>query len=123
MRDNGLGRVVTTELSSVKVAAARRNFAEAGVADLIEVLPGDALETLAAVDGPIGLALLDGWKGLYLPVLRLIEPHLAAGALVIADDASFDSVRPYLDHVREPANGYVSVNFPVEDGMEVSCRA
>jgi hypothetical protein len=36
-----------------------------------------------------------------------------------------DGTRPYLDHVRDPANGYVSVNFPVREGdsMEISCRA
>ncbi|GIM93665.1 O-methyltransferase [Paractinoplanes toevensis] len=123
VRDNGEGRIVTTELSATKVAAARQNFADAGVADLIEVLPGDALETLTAVTGPVGLVLLDGWKDLYLPVLHLLEPHLAPGALVIADDTSFASVQPYLDHIRDPANGYVSTAFPVEDGMEVSCRS
>jgi hypothetical protein len=26
----------------------------------------------------------------------------------------------YLDYVRDPANGYVSVAFPIEDGMEIS---
>jgi len=26
----------------------------------------------------------------------------------------------YLDYVRHPANGYVTVAFPVEDGMEIS---
>jgi predicted O-methyltransferase YrrM len=122
VRDNGAGRVATTELSSAKVAAARANLAEAGVADLVDVLPGDALQTLAGVDGPIGLVLLDGWKDLYLPVLRLLEPRLAPGALVIGDDSNFTSVQPYLDHVRDPANGYLSVAFPVEDEMEISCR-
>jgi len=114
--------VVTTELSAAKVAAARANLTEANVAELVEVLPGDALRTLATIDGPIGLVLLDGWKDLYLPVLRLLQPRLTPGALVIGDDASFATVRPYLDYVRDPANGYVSVNFPVEDGMEISCR-
>ncbi|WP_433378367.1 O-methyltransferase [Actinoplanes sp. CA-142083] len=122
LRDNGAGRLVTTELSAAKVAAARDNFAAAGVADLIDVLPGDALETLAGIDGPIGMVLLDGWKDLYLPVLRLLEPRLSPGAPVVADDASFASVRPYLDYVRDPANGYVTVDFPVEDGMAISCR-
>jgi hypothetical protein len=32
------------------------------------------------------------------------------------------TMRPYLDHVRDPANGYLGVEFPVEDGMEISCR-
>jgi predicted O-methyltransferase YrrM len=122
VRDNGVGRVVTTELSAVKVAAARDNFVQAGVDDLVTVLAGDALETLAAVDGPIGVLLLDGWKGLYVPVLRLLEGRLAPGAVVVGDDSSFASVQPYLDYVREPANGYVSVSFPIEDGMEISSR-
>jgi predicted O-methyltransferase YrrM len=122
VRDNGVGRVVTTELSAAKVAAARANLSEAGVAELVEVLPGDARQTLATIDGPIGLVLLDGWKDLYLPVLRLLEPRLTPGALVIADDSTFVSVQPYLAYVRDPANGYVSVDFPVEDGMEISCR-
>ncbi|MCU7723964.1 class I SAM-dependent methyltransferase [Actinoplanes sp. KI2] len=122
VRDNGTGRVVTTELSTAKVAAARANLSEAGVAALVDVLPGDALQTLTTVDGPIGLVLLDGWKDLYLPVLQLLEPRLSAGALVIGDDSSFPTVQPYLDYVRDPANGYLSVPFPVEDGMEISCR-
>jgi predicted O-methyltransferase YrrM len=121
VKDNGVGRVLTTELSTIKVASARASFVEAGVADVVEVRPGDALETLAPVDEPIGLVLLDGWKNLYLPVLRLLEPRLAPGALVVGDDTSFESVQPYLDYVRDPAHGYVSTAFPVDDGMEISC--
>ncbi|AQZ69635.1 O-methyltransferase [[Actinomadura] parvosata subsp. kistnae] len=122
VRDNGTGRVVTTELSKEKIAAARRTFAETGLDDVITVLEGDARETLAGLSEPAGFVLLDGWKDLYLPVLRLLEPRLAPGTLVAADDTTFDSVRPYLDYVRDPANGYESVPFPVEDGIEISCR-
>ncbi|GAA1673572.1 class I SAM-dependent methyltransferase [Nonomuraea maheshkhaliensis] len=121
--DNGAGHVWTTELSQVKVEAARQNLEQAGVAGHVTVLEGDALETLAGVPGPIGLLLLDGWKDLCLPVLRLLEDRLAPGALVAADDSSFASMAGYLDYVRDPANGYVTVEFPVEDGMEISCRA
>jgi len=125
VRDNGAGRVVTTELSAAKVATAKRTFAETGLDDLITVLEGDALTTLAAIDGPIGFVLLDGWKELYLPVTELLEPKLSPGALIVADNTSMDDTRPYLDHVRDPAKGYVSVNFPVREGdsMEISCRA
>jgi predicted O-methyltransferase YrrM len=123
VRDNGLGHVLSTELSAAKVEAAGRNLAEAGLADEVTILAGDALATLADVPGPIGLVLLDGWKNLCLPVLRLLEDRLAPGALVVADDSTFASMRDYLDYVRDPANGYVTVDFPVEDGMEISCRA
>jgi predicted O-methyltransferase YrrM len=113
--------VVSTELSRRKVDAATANLAEAGVGGVVTILAGDALETLADVPGPVGLVLLDGWKDLCLPVLRLLEPRLAPGALVVADDITFASMAEYLDYVRDPAHGYVTVAFPVEDGMEVSC--
>jgi predicted O-methyltransferase YrrM len=40
--------------------------------------------------------LLDGWKDLYLPVLQLLQPRLRSGALVVADDSSFESTAGYL---------------------------
>jgi predicted O-methyltransferase YrrM len=118
--DNATGQVLTTELSSKKAAAARANLAEAGVAGPVTILEGDALQTLAGVTGPVGLVLLDGWKDLCLPVLRLLEPVLAPGALVAADDITHAGMAGYLDFIRDPANGYISVAFPVEDGVEIS---
>ncbi len=119
--DNGTGHVVTTELSSKKVEAAGSNLREAGVEAAVTILEGDALETLADVPGPVGLVLLDGWKDLCLPVLRLLERRLAPGALVAADDITNPGMTDYLAYIRDPANGYVTVAFPVEDGMEISC--
>jgi predicted O-methyltransferase YrrM len=118
--DNGVGHVYTTELSAKKAAAARANLDQAGVGDAVTILAGDAMETLAGLDGPIGLVLLDGWKDLCLPVLRLLEPRLAPGALVAADDITHTTMADYLAYVRDPASGYVGVAFPVEDGVELS---
>jgi len=125
VRDNGTGRVVSTELNAAKVARARANLAEAGLADVVTILAGDARETLADLPGPVGFVLLDGWKNLYLPVLRLLEPRLTPGALVIADDtiSLAAEMGDYLGYVRDPANGYLSVLFPDADGLEITCRA
>jgi predicted O-methyltransferase YrrM len=119
--DNGTGHVVSTELNTAKVAAARANLAEARLADHVTILPGDAMTTLNDVPGPIDLVLLDGWKDLCLPLLRSLESRLASGALIVADDINLSSLSGYLEYVRDPANGYVSAAFPVEDGMEISC--
>lgn len=118
--DNGTGRVVTTELSDRKISEARSNLEQAGVGAAVTVLAGDALQTLAGLPGPVGFVLLDGWKDLCLPVLQMLEPKLASGALVTADDSGQASMAGYLRYVREPANGYVSVSFPVADGVEIS---
>jgi predicted O-methyltransferase YrrM len=124
VRDNGSGRVVTTELSEAKIAAAKQTFAQTGLDDLITVLEGDALSTLSDLDGPVGFVLLDGWKELYLPVIKLLEPHLSTGALVVADNTEMADAQPYLDFVRDAENGYVSVNFAAResDSMEISCH-
>lgn len=124
VRDNGNGRVVTTELSESKIAAAKQTFAETGLADVITILEGDALSTLAELDGSVDFVLLDGWKDLYLPVIELLEPRLSTGALIVADNTNAEDTGPYLDHVRNPANGYVGFNFAVRDSdsMELSCR-
>jgi predicted O-methyltransferase YrrM len=119
--DNGTGHVVSTELSEAKVLAARENLEEARLLDRITILLGDAMRTLNDIPGPIDLVLLDGWKDLYLPVLQSLESRLTIGALIVADDINFPSLSAYLEYVRHPANEYISVAFPVADGMEISC--
>ncbi|MFF1694811.1 O-methyltransferase [Streptomyces sp. NPDC058257] len=122
VRDNGTGQVITTEMSRAKATAARDTFAATGLDDVITVLEGNALETLAELREPVDFLFLDGWKNLCLPVLQLLEPHIAPGTLVVADDVDFSDLAPYIDHVRDTANGYHSVTFPVDDGLEISCR-
>ncbi|MDP7723367.1 O-methyltransferase [Mycobacterium sp. TY814] len=123
VRDNGSGTVITTELSDSKIAAAKQTFAETGLDGVISILEGDALSTLADLHGPVDFVLLDGWKDLYLPVIKLLQPSLSPGALVVADNTESADLRPYLDYMRDPGNGYVSFNFPVRatDSMELSC--
>ena len=91
---------------------------------MITVLEGDALATLDTVDGPVDFVLLDGWKEFYLPVVKLLEPKLSPGTLVVADNTNMPETKPYVDYVRDPANGYVSINFAgsEHDTMEISCR-
>ncbi|MGO9251133.1 MAG: O-methyltransferase [Mycobacterium sp.] len=122
VRDNGSGRVVTTELSAGKIGAAKKTFAETGLDDVITVLEGDALATLADLDGSVDFVLLDGWKDLYLPVIELLEPRLSPGVLIVADNTNAADTQPYLDRVRNPDNGYVSFNVRDTDSMEISCR-
>ena len=119
LRDNGGGRLVTTEFEPSKVARARANLAAGGLADLVEIREGDALQTLrTGLPQGIDLLLLDGAKALYPEVLSLVEDHLRPGALVIADNA--DHSPEYLARVRSPGQGYLSTPFAQD--VELSMR-
>ncbi len=123
LRDNGEGRLITTELNAFKAGRAIEHFRQAGLADLIDLRQGDAFETLEGVRG-IDFLMLDGWKSLYLPLLQRLEPALGPGCLVAADDINLmqDLLKPYLAYVRDPKNGYTSCEVPIDDGVEVSLR-
>jgi predicted O-methyltransferase YrrM len=126
LRDAGGGQLITTELDPIKAERARENFVTAGLAELIDIRVGDAFETLrTGLDGGIDLVLLDGWKPLYLPMLKFLEPRLSRGALIIADDLAVapDALAAYVGYVRVPSNGYVSVEVPLGDCIEISVRA
>jgi predicted O-methyltransferase YrrM len=119
LRDNGGGRLITSEFEPSKVAHARENFAAGGLADLIEIREGDALETLARdLPDQIDLLLLDGAKGLYPAVLGLVEDRLRPGAFILADNADWSP--EYLARVRSPAHGYMSTPFAGD--VELSMR-
>jgi predicted O-methyltransferase YrrM len=119
LRDNGGGNLISTEFEPSKVARAREHLAEGGLADLVEIREGDALNTLAT-DLPenIDLLLLDGAKALYSDILDLVGNRLLPGALIVADNA--DQSPDYLTRMRSPGSGYLSVSFG--EDVELSMR-
>jgi len=120
-RANG-GNVIGTELVPEKVNAARANVAQAGLAQFVDIREGDAMKTLSTIDEPIDLLLLDGWKDIYLPMVKMLTPKLRAGAAVIADNVfTFKTaLRPYVEHMQNRENGFDSVTLPLGHGMEYS---
>ncbi len=118
LRDNGGGLLITSEFEPSKLARAKANLVEAGLADLVEFRQGDALQTLA-VDLPetIDLVLLDGAKALYPDVLALIASRLRPGALIVADNADYSP--EYLERV---SSGGDYLSLPFTDDVELSLR-
>jgi len=125
-RANGTegGVVIATENEPSKVAAAKENFVEAGLAEVIEVREGDALNTLKDVGGPLDFVLMDTWIPIVLPVLRLLVAHLRPGSMVDCDNVGLfaHEYSEYTDFVRDPANGFRSILMPYQGGLEVSVR-
>lgn len=124
VKDNGGGTVIGTEIELDKAKAARMNLDRCGLAGLVDIRVGDALGTLAADVPTLDLVFLDGWKDLYLPVLKLLEPRLRDRALVLADNLHTfpGELRSYLDYVTQPGGQYVTSVLPIDEGVAYSVR-
>jgi predicted O-methyltransferase YrrM len=119
LRDNGGGRLITSEFEPSKVARARDHLTAGGLIDLVEIRQGDALQTLSTgLPETVDLLLLDGAKALYPEILRLVESRLRPGALIVADNADYSP--EYLARVRSRAKGYMST--PFAEDVELSMR-
>ena len=80
------GRVVTLELDPDRAAQARDFLGRAGVAERVELVEGDARETIGSLDGPFDLLFVDAAKAEYKGYIELAEPKLAEGALLVVDN-------------------------------------
>jgi predicted O-methyltransferase YrrM len=117
------GKVVTCDVNLERLAAARENFAEAGLADLIEILEGDARETLRGRSEPVDLLFIDSTKSYYETYFDTVYQRLAKGGLVVADNilSHQDELEDYVSYVENHPN-LESVMVPIGRGLEVSVK-
>lgn len=121
------GHLYTLEIDPQMVKICRDNLAKVGLEDVVTVVEGDALETLGTIQGPIDFAFLDAVKRDYLKYLRLIEPKLKPGAVIVADNVirSERAMRDFLDYVQNsPDYDTVIIRASMEkgDGMSISYK-
>jgi predicted O-methyltransferase YrrM len=115
------GRVLSLEHDPAKVEAWRRNIAEAGLEEWADLVPGDAFETLPAIDDVFDVVFLDAEKEQYEELFQLARAKLEPGALVVADN-----VLSHADHLaaysqaRQADPTLESVTVPLDRGLELS---
>jgi predicted O-methyltransferase YrrM len=115
------GRVLSLELDPAKVEAWRANIEEAGLADWAELLPGDAFETLPAIDDVFDVVFLDAEKELYEGLFEAARDKLEPGAVVIADNVlSHEEVLGAYSRARQADPDLESVTVPLDRGLEIS---
>lgn len=122
---SGPGVVIGTEYEPEKARMARAHFAEAGLADVIDLREGDLRDTLVDVEGPIDFMLVDIWTFMARPALSLIAPRLREGAVVIADNTRQfrEAYSEYFEFIHDPRNGLRTMTLPFEGGLEFTVRA
>ena len=115
------GRVLSLEIDEQRADTWRANVGEAGLADWADVVVGDALETLPAIDDVFDVVFLDAEKELYEPLFQIARTKLETGALVIADNvlSHVDTLGAY-SAARQADPTCVSVTVPLDRGLELT---
>jgi predicted O-methyltransferase YrrM len=90
------GKLISLEISDHHASVARRNLAQAGLADKAEVRVGPALATLTAMEeageAPFDLVFIDADKEGYSAYLPKAVALVRAGGLILADNTLPDEV-------------------------------
>jgi caffeoyl-CoA O-methyltransferase len=129
------GRVTTLEVNPDTAAIARRNIDESGYGDRIELIVGDALQTLDRLEGPFDLIYIDAWKNDYPAYYDRALPKLAERGVIVcdnmlqsgrafdaeADDDSTRGVRALAQQVRDDQRVH-DVLLTIGDGVMVIWR-
>jgi len=84
------GMLLTIEMNAERAQEARDNFAQAGVADRVTVIVGDAARMVAKVSGPFDLIFQDGDKQQYSPLLDRLVSLLRPRGLLVTDNVLWD---------------------------------
>jgi caffeoyl-CoA O-methyltransferase len=80
------GRVTTLELDRERAAVARAHFEASPYGERIELIVGDALESIARLEGPFDLVWIDAWKSDYPAYYDAVFPKLSERGVIAADN-------------------------------------
>ncbi|WP_051821321.1 class I SAM-dependent methyltransferase [Streptomyces sp. SCSIO 75703] len=124
LSENGRGRVICCEPDPVRAEATAAAVEKAGLGRYAEVRADGPERLHTTAPGPVDLLLLGGPPQSFLALLRLVEPRMLPGAVVVAHGARDvgTTCAEFLAHVRS-SGGYVSLALPLDDGVEMAVRA
>jgi predicted O-methyltransferase YrrM len=116
--------LVSIEMHQDEAELALLNIQRAQIKGKIEIIIGNVLDVVPTLRGLFEFVFIDAEKSEYRRYLELVEPKLAPGAVLFADNAGIfaDAMAEYLDYVRNSgkySSRYVQAG---DDGVEISVK-
>jgi len=133
------GQVITIERDPVRAHQARANLKEAGYADVVTVMEGEAFDVLGRLEGTFDFIFVDILRSFNdaesAPrLLDMLLPHLRVGGLLVADNAlhvgsehsqartlTEQGIREYNRRITQKS-GLAATLLPLRDGVSVALR-
>lgn len=136
---NSNAKLVTLEKNETSFEIAKSNFEKLGLADRIEQILGDAMETLQELvkqGRTFDFIFLDGPKGQYFRYLQIIKHLVKSGSVIFADNVEYFgmvksnvyphrkktivvSLQNYLNEV-ENSPSFETKVYDIDDGFSIT---
>jgi len=114
-------KVITFEFVPEKVRDLVSNLQVAKLIKYVQIIPDDANKRIYDLEEKVDFVFLDGRKNEYLQQLKLLEPKLKQGAIIVADNVNSHKhvMEDYLYYVRNE-KAYKSELKDIGTGLEIS---
>jgi predicted O-methyltransferase YrrM len=123
LKDTG-GRLVTIEYDPGRAKELAENVRRAGVADVVQVVAGDAFEQIPRIEGTFDFVFLDAWKKDYKRFFDLVYPRLDAHGVFVAHNVvnKKSEMEDFLATIHQHPSLWTSIVSPSSEGMSVSVK-
>ena len=123
LRETG-GRLTTIEYDPQRAREAKANIKAAGLADIVEVVSGDAFVEIPRVPGTFDLVFLDAWKPDYKKFFDLVFPRVTPGGLFLAHNVinKKDEMRDFLAAIDTHPQALTSIVSPGHEGISMTYK-
>jgi predicted O-methyltransferase YrrM len=118
------GKLVTIEYDPDRAKELAENVRRAGVADVVQVVAGDAFQQIPKLEGTFDFVFLDAWKKDYKRFFDLVYPRLDSRGVFIAHNVvnKKSEMEDFLAAIHEHPSLWTTIVSPSSEGMAVSVK-
>jgi len=123
LRETG-GRLVTIEYDPGRASEAARNIQRAGLADIVQVVRGDAFKEIPKLAGEFDLVFLDAWKPDYRRFFDLVFPRVRRGGLFLAHNVinKKNEMPEFLSAIASNPQALSTIVSPGHEGISITYK-
>ena len=96
----------------------------AGLADIVQVVPGDAFKEIPKLAGTFDFVFLDAWKKDYKRFLDMVVPRLDRGGVFLAHNVvnKGSEMPDFLDAIEHNSSLLTAIVTPSGEGISISYK-